>query len=41
MTNILQPWLLAATSILDWLFGVAVGIALGLTGGGGMLAGPA
>jgi uncharacterized membrane protein YfcA len=41
MTNILQPWLLAATSILDWLFGLAVGIALGLTGGGGMLAVPA
>jgi uncharacterized membrane protein YfcA len=41
MTNILQTWLFATTSILDWLFGLGVGIALGLTGGGGMLAVPA
>ena len=41
MQSFLQPELVAASSVLDCFLGLAVGLALGLTGGGGMLAVPA
>ena len=41
LPSILQPALFTASSALDGVLGLAVGLALGLTGGGGMLAVPA